>query len=298
MLRANWLCLVIFSLPVFAVEIPAGAELHIRLLDKVGTTVSKPKQAVRAVLIAPVVQDNQIVIPAGADVTGTVKTAQAAAQASERSVLELEFTSIDLPGDKEKLSAKVASVDNARETVDDAGRILGIVAGETFAARIDQGIGKVAGRYAGLADMLKAAKEVVGVKEAEGDISYESGAEMTLKLTQPLQVRKPSEGDAAKLRPFPSEAEIIDMVTAQPFRTLAANPPRPSDITNIMFIGTQERARESVHRGWLVHRRRTERTIQTRDGARDYRRAGLQGSPCFGAAPRRPAARPGMAKAE
>ncbi len=247
----QWLTFALFTGTLPAVQLPVGTELHVRLADQISSSMAKPKQPVKAVVIAPVLLNGEIIVPAGAELTGLVKSVQLATDPKQRAVLDLDFTELNAGGKKAKLSARVASVDNARETVDEAGKILGIAAGETLAGRIDQGIRKVSGKYAGLAEVLKATKEIVGVKETEGNIVYDPGAELTVRLTRPLDFKDVPEGGASKLEPFPSESELIDMVTAQPFRTFAAKPPRPSDIANLMFIGTQAQLEKTfTEAGW------------------------------------------------
>ncbi len=74
---------------------------------------------------------------------------------------------------------------------------------------------------------------------------------MTLKLTQPIDWRGPVAGPGTDLRPFPNETGLIDLVNREPFRTVAADPPRPSDITNIMFLATEEELRGAFEKaGW------------------------------------------------
>lgn len=252
MRHRNGLWVWILAARLFAVEVPSGTELSIRLTDRVASDSAKVKQPVKAVLIMPVVVDGKIVVPAGSEVNGIVKSAEPVTDPHAPASLLLDFNELRIPaGEKDKLASKVAGVDNARETVDDAGKIVGIVGSETFASRIDQGIGKLAQKYAGLAGVLQATKDAVGVKEANPEIVYEPGAELTLKLTRALEIKKPSEGDAAKLQPFASESDVIDMVAAQPFRTFAASPPKPSDIANLLFVGTQDKIEKAFSAaGW------------------------------------------------
>src|SRR5207253_10030139 len=90
------------------------------------------------------------------------------------------------PGGKAlKLESQIATVDNARESVDEKGVILGILANETLSGRMDRGISKVTERYPGLGGILNAVKGGV-FKETNPDIDYQPGVEMTLKLTKPL----------------------------------------------------------------------------------------------------------------
>jgi LssY C-terminus len=244
--------LIGFAAPLFAVQIPAGAELSIRLTDKVASEIPVPQPAVHAVVIAPVIIDGNIALPAGAQITGTVKQAKAATD-KEPAQLQMVFTDISHATAHAALSAVLSGLDNARETVDDKGLITGITPNETYSARIDQGISKLqsSDRFAGLAGIIEGAKQALRIQDANPNIEYDAGAEFTLKLTQPLSW--PAEAKSAQLEPFPNESGLLDLVNRQPFRTVAENPPRPSDMTNLMFLATEEELRAAFEKaGWSV----------------------------------------------
>ncbi len=243
--------LVPLALP--AVDVPAGTEIQIRLKTKVATQSAKAKDPVEAVVIAPVMVDGQFVAPAGAAVRGTVEKAAQSTKADEGSLLVLNFTELEIESAKFKLAAQVAAVDNAREKVDEQGQINGILASDTITGKLDAGIGKIAEKYAGFADILGAAKNVV-LKPAESCITYDAGVEMTLKLTAPLVLKGPSgPGAAAKLQPIADEDALVELVAKEPYQTVAQNPPKPSDITNLMLIGTLEQVKQVfAAAGWTT----------------------------------------------
>lgn len=244
---------LMFPIAVVAVQVPAGTELEVRLKTKVASQTAKAKDAVEAVVISPVMVDGQFVIPSGAAVRGTVEKATQSTKADERSVLALNFAELEIAGAKYKLAAQVFAVDNAREKVDEQGQIEGILASDTITGKLDAGISKIAEKYAGFADLLGAAKNVV-LKPAEGGITYEAGVDMTLKLTSPLVLKGPSgPGAAAKLQPIRNESALIQLAATEPFQTVAENPPKPSDITNLMLIGTAEQVKQVfAAAGWTT----------------------------------------------
>jgi hypothetical protein len=232
-------------------QVPAGTEIQVRLKTKVSTQSSKLKDKVEAVVIAPVMVDGQFVIPAGAIVRGTVEKVAQSTKTDERSSLTLAFTELETEGVKTKVTAQVSAVDNARESIDDQGQLTGIVASETISGRIDAGLSKLGERASGFADLLGTVKKAV-LKEPESDITYDAGVDMTLKLAAPLELKGPSgPGPAAKLVPVTNEDALADMVARQPFQTVAEKPPKPSDITNIMLIGTLEQVQRAFSEaGW------------------------------------------------
>lgn len=242
----------LIAVQALAADLPAGTKIQIRLQKKVSSDSSKPKDPVDAVVIAPVLDGDRFLVPAGTLVHGSVKEVRASAKPNERAVLQLEFSElVNSKGEKTKLNTKVIRVDNARESIDEQGRILGILASETLSSRIDQGIGKLSAKYGGLAEILSAAKGTV-LKAAEGEIVYDPGVEVTLTLTQPANFKTPPGEEAGpKLIPIGSETELISLVGDQPFQTMAENPPKPSDITNVMFIGSREQLESAfAAAGW------------------------------------------------
>ncbi|PYT31229.1 MAG: hypothetical protein DMG57_05740 [Acidobacteria bacterium] len=224
------------------IQLPAGTELHVRLETKLTSNNSKPNDAFEALVIVPVMADDRIVVPAGTKIQGQVKDVRAAVQADQRALLDLNFSDLVMGNAKTKIAVKVADVDNARESVNENGQILGILSSETLSAQMDKGIAKLSQKYSGLADVLQAVKGAV-VKETVGDIDYEPGVEMTLKLNAPLKLNA-APADAANLGPkletIADQSKLAALATVQPFQTVAQNPPKPSDVTNMMFIGSEE----------------------------------------------------------
>ncbi len=248
---ARALLALAICIPAFGLRMPVGSEIQIRLKTKVATPTSKAKDPVEAVVIAPVMVEGQFVIPAGAVVRGDVEKATQSTKPDERSTLLLAFNEIEIGGTKLKLAARVASVENARESVDEQGQITGIVASETISGRLDAGLNKLAERSSGFADILNTVKKAV-LKEPESDITYDAGVEMALTLTAPLDLKTASgPGPAAKLKPIAGENALLDLVARQPFQTFAQKPPKPSDITNIMLVGTLEEVQQAFKdAGW------------------------------------------------
>lgn len=245
-----WLALLAAARAGGAV-VPAGTELELRLMSGVSSTASKPGDAVDAKVVSAVVIGGEFAIPAGSPVRGRVVEAKASPSSGGRAELLLEFSELRLGGGAVRIQGTVAAVDNARETVDEKGRILGIVAGQTISARLEAGIGKVGERNAALADVLGAAKGVL-MGDADGEILYEPGTELTFRLARPITVTPP-EGGAPQLDPIPDEPALLALAGRQPFLTMAQSPRAPSDIVNLMFVGTEEAIRSAFAKaGWTT----------------------------------------------
>jgi len=222
---------------MFAVEVPSGTKVEIRLSTAVNSAKGTVEQAFDAVVIAPVVLRGQIVIASGVRVRGRVKEVKAAVNPDDQAVLGLVFDQIsDTRGRKANLAARVVGVDNARESVDKDGRILGIIASQTGSGRLDQGINKVSEKNSALGDLLGTIKQAV-LKPTDGNIDYEPGVEMTIELTKPLAWT----GDTKSPSVGPVEPNgLAAFVNGQPFRTRAAKSLKESDVTNIMFLGNRD----------------------------------------------------------
>jgi len=231
-----------------AVSLPSGTEIQIRLKSALNTATAKADQRFEAVVIAPVVVGARIAMAAGAKVSGHIVDVKAANQTDQPASLTLAFDQIGDGARRLNLSAKVAGIDNARESVDANGQIIGIKASETGSGRLNQGINKVTEKYPGLGDILSTVKQAV-VKDADANIDYEPGVEMTIALTKPLDWTGSAAGLSVK--PIQPEDSLARMVEVQPFRTVAEKPPSPSDITNLMFLGSQRQLEEAFEQaGW------------------------------------------------
>ena len=249
---ASALAALLLAAPLFAVQVPAGTRLNARFTTKISTATAKVKDPVEAVLTAPVWAAGDFLLPAGAKLRGEVEKVTNSAKADERSTLGLAFTGLEIEGAKYKIAARVVEVDNARETVDEAGLINGILTGETISGKIDAGLTKLGERASGLAGVLATVKKAV-LTAAESDITYEAGTDFELALTAPLELKAPAgPGTAtAKLVPIADENALYEFVNKQPFQTFAEKPPKPSDITNLMLAGTQEQiAKAFKDAGW------------------------------------------------
>lgn len=232
-----------------AERIPSGTQFQIRLTQEIDTSTAKMGDVFDALLIAPVVVDGHIAMAAGATLRGHVKEVTAAVNPDDQAILALAFDEIhDASGKKASVAAKLSGIDNARESLDSDGRIQGIIASKTGSGRLDQGINKVAEKYPSFADLLGTVKQVV-LKDTDANIDFKPGVEMTIALTKPLDwtgvVATP---DVASIEP---QDQLFRLVNSEPFRTATEKDQRPSDLTNLMFLGSREQLEDAFQKaGW------------------------------------------------
>ena len=226
-----------------------GTAISVRIDTKV-TSGAKAGDKVEAVVVAPVLIGDRVLLPQGSRVTGSVKSATPA-KPDARAELLLDFVELTLPGaSKLPLAAKVAGLDNARESVTGEGLIQGILASETLTARIDQGLERLGARYAGFANFLGTVKGAV-LQKADTEITLEPGAELELSLTKALDLA--DDHPIEKVMPIEPAAELAALVDALPFQTTAEKPAKPSDVTNLMYIGTREQIEAAFKAaGWAA----------------------------------------------
>jgi hypothetical protein len=218
---------------VAAILLPAGTPLQVRLKTKVASNASKPNDAVEALLIQPVVISGEIAVPAGAPLAGAVKAATPIVKPEDRASLLLSFTKLGGTA----IDAKVTEVDNARESVDETGAIVGILSSETLAARIDRGVKGVSQKSSRLGSFLDTVKSAV-FQEPQPEVVYEPGVEMTLALIKPAEWKEAAGGQPA-LAPVEPEARAYELVNSLPFQTTTEGG-AASDLTNLMFIGSEQ----------------------------------------------------------
>lgn len=243
------------ALVLSAATVPAGTIIQLRLTSEVSS--DKPSgQPVSAVVIAPVTVNGASVIGFGTELTG--KTADAhpdqPATASSNEVpatLRIEMTTIRGDhGNTVPISCVLTGVDNARESVDQTGLITGITASHTFAALAQEGVAKMESKSGLLGQLLSSATSSM-VKPANPAIDYKPGVELVVKLTKPLDWTPSGYmGDV----PAVSPASALDAIVGKvPFRTMALKPVKPSDLTNLMFIGSKQQIESAFKEaGWFA----------------------------------------------
>lgn len=173
------------------VTIPAGTQLTVRLDQPLDSERNQVGDSFRASLGAPVVVDDETVIPVGADVTGRVAAVQSAGRFAGASVLTLDLTSLSVNGKTYNLQTNQWSRQGKGEGTNTAvkaggGAALGAVIGGLASGGRGAAIGAVAGGAAG-----------TGVAATQKGQQIKLGTEATLnfQLTSALTVTPQSTND-------------------------------------------------------------------------------------------------------
>ena len=223
-------------------EIPAGTVLHVRLQQPVSSFGSEQDDGLVLALIAPIQNGDLVLAPLGSSISGYVERTRRVGLGLSREValLELSFERLRLPdGTEHALQAVVAGIDDARETVDaETGLIRGVRATSSLSTTL-AGLAVSAGALDPMLMGFTVTMSVSTFRIPESEIIFPAGTELTLRLTRPLWLTT----SFGPIAPAPSpgfEQAVPPLVKSLPFRTATEKTNVPSDLTNLLFLGSRE----------------------------------------------------------
>jgi BON domain len=140
--------------PPKKVAVPAGTQLTVRLNDALDTERNQVGDTFHATLGAPIMINDETVIPSGADVVGHVVDLKSAGRFAGNSALTLELTSVSVNGKTYNIQTNQWSRQGKGEGKNTAikaggGAALGAIIGGLAGGGKGAGIGSVAGAGAG-----------------------------------------------------------------------------------------------------------------------------------------------------
>jgi opacity protein-like surface antigen len=240
------LCLASFSmlaLPGRAATIPAGAVLEVRLEQPISSYATPKGTQVSCLLIAPVSADGKILLPMGVTLRGSVVAVRKVGLGFVHETAQIDLvlkTVVLADGTSVPLTSQLTQVENARESVDKQGRIQGIRSTATLGHRASGTVGMLA-----LGDPIAAVFTVAAssaiLRFSEPEIMLPVGTELTAKLTAPIEIPVQHVDSTPPVATTPEEtAQLQDVIRKMPFRTYTEGTNVPSDLTNLMFIGSQD----------------------------------------------------------
>jgi hypothetical protein len=245
-------------LPVLSIiaqmVVPSGAHLRIRLNQPVGSWSSAVGTAVSAALIAPVIVNGRVALPVGSTVAGRIEsiTRVGLGIRHERASLGLEFTSLTSPQHwSANLHTRVREVENARERVFSNGMIQGVRATSSISYRVS-GYMKMVMLWYFHAELAEWAVKSLVVQLPEPEIYYAAGTELTVDLTEPIEVPiVESSDERASALPEGQRAGLQLLINAMPMRATDPESNRPSDVTNVLLVGSAARIADAFRAaGW------------------------------------------------
>jgi hypothetical protein len=231
-----------------------GQTMSIRLLTAVSSDRSRTGDPIEGVVTYPLCtngewlecKENQLLVPPGTKVNGTVLFAQRAPDKYWRPRLVLDFSNVvDKGGTTSPLYSRVIDVDNARETVRNS-EILGIIQPHVS--------GKVSVAFAALGAInpivgysINGARAVYGLS-IRREILFPEGTDVQIQVVRPSKLKQKETWE-----PWPkmtADAKLTALVQRAPLRTKTPKG-TVSDLTNLMFIGSEQELNSAFDEaGW------------------------------------------------
>jgi hypothetical protein len=133
-----------------ALELPAGTNLTIRMIDAVDSEVARPGQTFQASLDQPVVIANNVAIPRGADVVVKLVDAKESGTFTGRAELALSLQSVKVNGRTVEINTQTVSRESDSQGAQTAKRAgVGAVVGAGLGAVFGGGKGAATGAAVG-----------------------------------------------------------------------------------------------------------------------------------------------------
>jgi BON domain len=176
--------------PPRRVTLPAGTSVRVQMIEAVNSDAQRVGQKYQASLQSPIVIDNEVIVPKGADVTVMLTDAQSAGKISGRSELRLKLDTLKFQGKSYPLDSttyeqvgKSRGKDTAKKAALGAaiGTAIGAIAGGGKGAAIGAGVGAGGGTAV---QVLTHGEQVRVPSETILDFKLEQPVEITFQLNQ------------------------------------------------------------------------------------------------------------------
>lgn len=245
--------LLLCSLAAFASEVPAGAIWEARLTSSLSSFKSKKGQRVEAVVLTP--PGSPAAAPKGARLLGELAEVRRVGFGIRRgrAVLRPEFHTLLLPdGEAIPIESRLVSLDNARETIDEKGRILGIRATSVFGHRM-AGITRNIFIWDPLIQTVLAGTTIATLRFPEAEIHLPAGSEFHVRLEKPVALR---DDLTVPLPPvsLPEDSEQLNtLVAGMTYSTSDAKNNKEADLVNLLLLGESEWLERAFRAaGWVT----------------------------------------------
>lgn len=239
-----------------AYEAPVGTLLELRLQQEVNSYSSRAASSIQAILVAPLLVQGKIALPAGTQVRGTVLSTRrvGAGLLRERARLSMDFHTLLLDsGEQIRFKSRLVEVENAREWPDAKGRLVGIRSTRTPGHR-------AAGFLTSLAaiDPISLAFTTAAfasvLRFSEPEIQLPAGAELIVRLEEPISLPPAVSPKLPTIsQNEASRQELARLIRGLPFESTTASTGKAADLTNLVFLGTPEAVDRAFGAAGWVH---------------------------------------------
>ena len=252
--------MLLLPFAVSAQDLLAGTALEARLSDATGSRISHSGDRIEATIIAPVSVHGRILVPQGSRLLGSITNATAIGLGLKHSTASISygFHTLLLPGDAAiPVNAQLIEVDTAKEHVDDLSTVYGI-----------HPIVSVSSGVAYFAVPLLLANPTIGAPiwgvksviapSANPEIHFPTGTEIILRLSTAVILPEPKTAFLIPARSFSPDdlTEIEQLLKTSAQRARMGG--RPSDIVNVLFLGSRSQLDRAFHAsGWFQAQRKS-----------------------------------------
>src|SRR3954447_15415959 len=264
------ICLgILFFLPVasWTETLPSGSGLELRMLRPVGSRISHPGDLIEAVVIAPATNNGQVVVPSGATLSGRVTSVGRLGLGLKRAraTIELDFDTLHLPdGPDVSVQTRLAAVETAKERVSEGGMVGGIRPSANLSATVLYYALPILCMDPAFGVPVLAVKALIA-RSPDSEIYFPRGTELVLRLDHPIEVAATEKKSASTdIQPLSASdlASSRALLEQLPTHQAERGPNRPSDLLNILFLGTADQLNRAFHAaGWSGAQERSLLTI-------------------------------------
>ena len=251
-------CLLMMFLGASAHDLPPGTALEARLSVTTGSRISHRGDPIEATIIAPVSVGGRILIPQGSRLLGSVTNATAVGLGLKHSTASVTygFQTLVLPdGTGIPLSARLVEIDTAKERVDDLGTVTGIPPIASLSSAVSFFVVPLLLVNPPLGVPIWGMKSVIA-PSANPEIRFPTGTELILRLsaTVTLPATTAFRPPARSLSPR-DVTEVEQLLKSSAQRAHMGG--RPSDLVNVLLMGSRSRLDRVFHAsGWVqAHRK-------------------------------------------
>jgi hypothetical protein len=254
----SYLLIILTSVAATAAELPAGTTLSVRQQVTVGTAFSKVGDPISAVLLAPVLEQGRTLLPAGAELEGSVTMVRKMGLGFkyQSAAMSLGFHSVRFSNGKEvHIDTRMRRVETAKEWVDSDGRIHGIGSVTNVSSSLAVDAWRLMVIAPGVGVSVWAAK-LLFAPAPETEIELVQGTEYRLQLVRPLKIEDEdidSSGPPTRLLSPAIRTDTRATVDALPSQRAQKVSGASADLVNLILVGSVESVARAFHAaGWAT----------------------------------------------
>jgi hypothetical protein len=251
--------ILLFSVPLSALDLPAGTTLEARLQIATGSRISRPGDRIEATIIAPASVGGRILIPDGSVVSGVIENVNRFGLGIKHTTATIgyKFDALRLrSGETILIKSQVVEVETAKERVDVTGTVRGIHPIASLSSTLDFFAVPLLFVTPPVGAPVWATKSLIA-PPANPEIYFPAGTEVILRLTAPVNIPHAST-QPVRIAPFSHGeiAEIHDLLKNSAQRARQGS--HPSNVVNLLFFGSRQQLDRAFHAaGWSLAERKS-----------------------------------------